>query len=121
MSRVSGLLFLGALLLLLASFAPWPAAGDAEGGAQPPPEDAAAVGRDLFQAKGCVACHRHDGVPGATGGMGPDLTRYRPDPAFVRDWLRDPSAIRPNTPMPNLALSDEEIAALIAFLDSAGR
>lgn len=120
MSRVSGLLFLGALLLLLASFAPWPVAGGAEGGARAQPAEAAAVGRALFQAKGCVACHRHDGVPGAAGGVGPDLTRYRPNPAFVRDWLRDPSAIRPDTPMPNLALSDDEIEALIAFLDSAG-
>lgn len=118
MSRVSGVLFLGALLLLLASFAPWPTSGGTEDGAPSQRAEAAAVGRILFQAKGCVACHRHDDVPGATGSMGPDLTRYRPNPEFVRDWLRNPSVIRPNTLMPNLALDGDEIEALITFLDS---
>jgi cytochrome c1 len=48
----------------------------------------------------------------------PDLTHYRPNPAFVRQWLRDPSAVRPGTDMPNLRLSDEEIEALLAFLQA---
>ena len=48
-----------------------------------------------------------------------DLTGYDPDPEFVRQWLRDPGAVRPGTEMPNLNLSDEETEALIAFLDGA--
>ena len=47
----------------------------------------------------------------------PDLTDYDPDPGFVRVWLRDPEAVRPGTRMPNLGLSEEEIAALLAFLE----
>jgi mono/diheme cytochrome c family protein len=89
----------------------------------------AVLGRALFQAKGCTTCHRHDGVDvtrvevyaGADLDLGtvmgaPDLTHYRPVPTFVRPWLRDPSAVRPGTDMPNLRLSDEEIEALLAFL-----
>jgi len=48
----------------------------------------------------------------------PDLTHYQPDPDFVRRWLRDPSAVRPGSNMPNLRLSDDEIEALLAFLQT---
>jgi cytochrome c1 len=34
----------------------------------------------------------------------------------VRVWLKDPPALKPDTQMPNLGLSSEEIEALIAFL-----
>ncbi len=88
----------------------------------------AALGRTLFQIKGCASCHRHDVLNltrvsvadndrafiNAIGA--PDLTAYEPDPDFVRDWLRDPAAVRPETNMPDLNLSDEEIEALLAFL-----
>ena len=96
-----------------------------------PTPDWAAQGRALFQAKGCTTCHQHEGLAiGRIEGdspfdldlgtvMGaPDLTHYRPDPTFVRPWLRDPSAVRPGTDMPNLRLSDEEIEALLAFLQT---
>jgi cytochrome c1 len=48
----------------------------------------------------------------------PDLTHYQPDPAFVRTWLKDPQAVRPNTAMPNLGLTETEIEALLAFLQT---
>jgi mono/diheme cytochrome c family protein len=109
----------GGLLLLLALVtAPPPApAADAAPPAQSPNQTPAEVGAALFQAKGCVTCHRHEAVP-ATGSLliGPDLSGYVPEPEFVRAWLRDPAAVRPNTPMPNLELSDAEIEALLAFL-----
>lgn len=88
----------------------------------------AALGRTLFQIKGCASCHRHDGLNVARVSVAdndrffasvigaPDLTAYEPDPAFVRDWLRDPAAVRPETNMPDLNLTDEEIEALLAFL-----
>jgi mono/diheme cytochrome c family protein len=86
-------------------------------------------GRSLFMAKGCSSCHRHDGLDVArvsVRGDGtlvevigpPDLTHYQPDPAFVRRWLRDPRAVRPATEMPDLNLSEEEIEALLAFLQT---
>ena len=99
-----------------------------------PTRSPAEVGRALFGLKGCAACHRHDGleaerlthdgqvVPvnqsmvGANGA--PNLTHYQPDPDFVRTWLKDPKAIRPNTLMPDLGLKEHEIEALLAFLQT---
>ncbi|MCA9865024.1 MAG: cytochrome c [Anaerolineae bacterium] len=123
-------------LLLALSFAPWASqepAVDPTVVRPSPTSDPAAVGRTLFSIKGCATCHRHDGLPAErvtqggqvvaasrslTGASGaPDLTDYDPDPGFVRVWLRDPEAVRPGTRMPNLGLSEEEIAALLAFLE----
>jgi cytochrome c oxidase subunit 2 len=86
-------------------------------------------GRSLFLAKGCASCHRHDGLnvtrvsvasDAALVGIidAPDLTHYQPDPEFVRRWLQNPEAMRPNTIMPNLNLSEDEIEALLAFLQT---
>ena len=122
MGKVSRILALAGLALLTISFLPWPAAGEdtsvapaarAEG-------DLAAQGAALFRAKGCVACHRHDAVDPGAPTIGPILTDYEADPAFLQRWLRDPAAVRPGTTMPNLQLQPAEIDALIAFLQSGG-
>jgi cytochrome c2 len=111
---LAGLALAGALLLAgLAQAAP----------AAPPtpaPGLAANTGKQLFSAKGCITCHRHDGITTTrvfTIDTVPDLTVYRRDPAFLRAWLKDPAAVRPTTEMPDLGLTDEEIEALIAFLN----
>ncbi|HLF29114.1 MAG TPA: c-type cytochrome [Anaerolineae bacterium] len=79
--------------------------------------DQAAIGQALFVAKGCIACHRHDAV-GSTVEFGPNLTNLQARPEFLRRWLKDPSAVRPGTPMPTLGLADDEIESLIAFLNA---
>jgi mono/diheme cytochrome c family protein len=133
MRRWSVLLFGGGFLLLLLSFLPQPAGQSEMMESEPPTVVAvelvmeqppskgpsATDGAALFQAKGCPACHRHDGVgsSGFSTQVGPNLTNYEPDPDFIWDWLRDPAAVRPNTQMPNLNLSEEEIEALIGFLE----
>jgi mono/diheme cytochrome c family protein len=112
--------------LLLLSMLPWLAApepANVEETAGKSNLDSVEYGRQLFFAKGCIGCHRHAAVP--LGGQflptgPPNLTDYDPDPAFVRRWLADPQAVRPGTEMPDLDLSEEEIEALIAFLDEAG-
>ena len=80
-----------------------------------------AYGRALFSAKGCVTCHHHGAIPGS-GQLGgsdvPDLTNYTVNVEFLRTWLKDPRAIRPNTWMPNLELKKDEIEALIVFLST---
>src|SRR5436309_965900 len=84
-------------------------------------------GKVLFLAKGCAACHVNGKIAGRTGeyafgypnpGPAPDLTGYTNDPALLRRWLRDPAAVKAGTAMPNLGLSDDEIADLIAFLNA---
>ena len=80
---------------------------------------ASRAGGDLFLAKGCVTCHVHQAIPESNDfsiSVGPELTLYRNDPAFIARWLADPSAVR-ETKMPNLHLSPEEIAALVLFLN----
>jgi len=119
MRRIAVFLALTGLVLLLASFLPWPA-GSGESSSLPDSTtpDTVAQGVALFRAKGCVSCHHHAAVEGSWGSVGPDLTAYDADPAFLSRWLRDPAAVRPNTLMPNLGLEQDEIEALIAFLES---
>ncbi|HUF38477.1 MAG TPA: c-type cytochrome [Anaerolineales bacterium] len=78
-------------------------------------------GRVLFQAKGCIVCHGHDelrvGFTGITTDIGPNFTWGTKRPVeFLRSWLADPQAIRPDTAMPNLELSESEIETLAVFL-----
>lgn len=120
MRKASVLLAVAATLLLLASFLPLSLTGTqaAAGPTAAPPPDLVQTGHDLFLAKGCITCHRHNDVDGGSSFIvvGPNLTNYQPDPDFVRAWLRDPAALRPETEMPNLNLSEDEIEALLAFL-----
>lgn len=110
------LLGLGGLLLLLLTLVTVPAS-PAPAAAAPAAPSAAGLGEELFMAKGCITCHRHEALRAAGSlGIGPDLSYYQPDPTFVRAWLRDPAAVRPGTAMPNLGLDDGEIEALLAFL-----
>lgn len=80
----------------------------------------AEYGRALFIAKGCKYCHMRAGVSNMVPGpvSGPNLTDYSADPAFLRAWLQDPQAVRSQTQMPNLNLSEAEIEDLIAFLSA---
>ncbi|HMK07486.1 MAG TPA: c-type cytochrome [Anaerolineales bacterium] len=88
--------------------------------AEAAPAAMAATGAQLFLAKGCLACHVHTEIPESEAfslRIGPDLSHYRNDPAFLARWLADPAAVRAATGMPDLGLSEGEIRALIAFLD----
>ena len=78
------------------------------------------AGQLLFRNKGCVTCHRNARVEGETGllAVGPDLTTYRGDPEYLRQWLDDPRAFKPDTAMPDLGLTTAEIEDLIAFLNA---
>lgn len=75
-------------------------------------------GKSLFSSKTCGACHVLSSVPGAVGPVGPKLdgignTR---DAAWLAKWIKDPAAVKPDTTMPNLGLSDEESKAIADFL-----
>ena len=130
MSRTSIVLAILGLAMILVAVIPWPSGPfglaseeDIEETAAPSAMSAAERGQALFVSRGCIGCHRHAAVTGAdpmfqgTDGA-PNLTDYDPDPEFVRAWLSDPKAIRPNTVMPNLGLSESEIDALIAFMSA---
>jgi cytochrome c oxidase subunit II len=89
-------------------------------------------GLDLFRTKGCGGCHA---IAGYTAGkIGPDLTHFMGRKVFagaifenneeeLKAWLRNPPKQKPMMPdngmgMPNLNLTEGEIADLIAFLQS---
>ncbi len=112
-----------ALAVVLAGAALVVARRDVESASPAEAASPAAVGKgaDLFLAKGCVTCHVHESVPPSISyslQFGPNLTKYRNDPAFIARWLADPAAIR-KTEMPNLHLSTDEIEALVVFLNGA--
>jgi cytochrome c2 len=80
------------------------------------------TGRQLFLAKGCITCHNHEEVLRTREtifvDVGPDLSKFTADPAYLSGWLKDPASIKPKTEMPNLGLSESEIEALVAFVNS---
>ena len=87
--------------------------------AQPDP---IALGQELFVAKGCVMCHTHAAFKGERAywidAQPPDLTNVKLTADYLRQWLKDPSALKPGTVMPTLGLKGDEIEALIAFLQA---
>ncbi|HEX4978570.1 MAG TPA: cytochrome c oxidase subunit II [Acidimicrobiales bacterium] len=94
----------------------------------------AAEGQELFITRGCGACHTIEGLEGAAGKVGPDLTHLQSRDWFggatfelnernLRRWLRNPPEMKPMRPennqgMPDLGLSEEEITKLIAYLET---
>ena len=128
---ISLIAMLGLTLVLTACTRSAPA--NASG--NPPPTKPSPIGGDpekgkqMFQTKGCIACHVAAGVPGATGTIGPNLngigdTSKRPTladgstntPEHIREWIMDPNSKKPGTMMPNLQLSQQEATDLTAFL-----
>ena len=87
------------------------------------------IGQQLVMTRGCGGCHTVSGVPGANGVAGPNLTNVvlRPtlagdrlpmSPEMMTRWLLDPHALKPDTSMPNVGLSQQEAQDLTAFLFS---
>jgi cytochrome c oxidase subunit 2 len=75
----------------------------------------------------CFACHTIAGISG--GVVGPNLTHLASrttiaagmlpnDSADIARWLHDPAAVKPGSLMPTIDLTDQEIAALVAYLQS---
>jgi mono/diheme cytochrome c family protein len=93
-------------------------------GHTPGPQAPAALGQQLFVAKGCVTCHLKADDPGLrdrlTVRVGPDLSGTRLTAAYVAGKLANPALnrVRSNAyvEMPDLGLTSAEIAALVTYL-----
>ena len=94
----------------------------------PPTSGLAHQGYVDFKSVGCFACHTITGTQ-FFGVVGPNLTNLalRPKiagnilpntPANLAAWLRNPPAVKPGALMPDLHLSNTEVKALVAYLDS---
>ncbi len=78
--------------------------------------DQVADGKWAWQRRNCNDCHT---ILGIGGYYAPDLTKVmtRRDPRWATQFLKDPHKVWPaKRRMPNLHLSDGEIADLVAFL-----
>jgi hypothetical protein len=78
-------------------------------------------GRDLFVAKGCLTCHYHEEVSEYISFRidgAPVLTDFSAAPEYLRMRLKDPTSVKSDSKMPQLNLTETEIEALIAFVNS---
>ncbi|MGE3268174.1 MAG: cytochrome c family protein [Chloroflexota bacterium] len=86
-------------------------------------------GRRLFSRTGCAGCHTVNGTLTSTGVAGPNLSHVVLRPTLAGDaipmtpqtlarFLRDPSAVKPGTAMPNVGLTVQEAEHLVAYLYS---
>jgi cytochrome c oxidase subunit 2 len=93
-----------------------------------PSGDLAAQGQQTFMGGACIACHTINGTA-AQGMVGPNLTHVgsrthlaggtlENTPGNLKRWLANPPGIKPGSKMPNLNLSDADIEALTAYLES---
>ncbi len=84
-------------------------------------------GRDIFQTASCTMCHTVRGTT-ALAEVAPDLTHVGSRRTLaagtlpntrghLAGWLSNPQSIKPGSRMPNLYLSNEELEALIAYLE----
>jgi mono/diheme cytochrome c family protein len=80
-------------------------------------QDRVDTGRREFVNQGCHGCHTvgRQGTP-----IGPNLSfiGVKYPESYLKNWLRDPAMQRPSAHMPKLELTEEQIAALAAFLSS---
>jgi cytochrome c oxidase subunit II len=93
-----------------------PTAADAQKGAQ------------IFATGACTGCHTIDGTK-AAGKVGPNLTHIgshttlagavlENTPQNMAMWIHNPPAVKPGSIMPNLNLPDDQVTALVAYLES---
>jgi cytochrome c len=86
------------------------------------------VGQQLIARYGCGACHQIKGVAHADSRVGPSLKEIR-DQGYVAGvlpnsadnlvkWIIHPRAVRPDTAMPELSVSQREARDMAAYLYS---
>jgi cytochrome c oxidase subunit 2 len=99
-----------------------------ESPAPEPADGEASRGRDVFLKEACAQCHTIRGTS-AQGRIGPDLTHLASRETLaaltipntrseLADWIRDPQHAKPGNRMPGLRLSDDDVDALVAYLES---
>jgi cytochrome c len=85
-----------------------------------------ARGRAAIGKYGCAGCHTIPGVENAGATVGPTLERIASRPTLLRQvpntpenimkWLQHPQQIDPNSPMPDMGVTDTDARDIAAFL-----
>jgi cytochrome c oxidase subunit 2 len=93
-----------------------------------PVSDITRRGQELFLKSTCTQCHTIRGtIAGAV--LGPDLTHVASRGSLaagtlsntrehIERWVRDPQRVKPGNRMPPIAMSDQDLHALSAYLES---
>ena len=95
---------------------------------QDPTDAITARGRQIFTTSVCAQCHTIQGT-GTNGRVGPNLTHIASRPyiaagslANTRDhlaqWITDPQRIKPGIRMPMNEYSEDDLNALVAYLET---
>src|SRR5262245_24474388 len=90
--------------------------------------DAASAGKKIFETTACMNCHNVAGTA-ANGRFGPDLTHLMSretlaagivpnTPENLRRWIQNPDALKPGSRMPAMGLSDQQLDAVTAYMQS---
>nr|WP_245525853.1 cytochrome c oxidase subunit II [Mesorhizobium sp. M00.F.Ca.ET.216.01.1.1] len=93
-----------------------------------PASDEEHRGQAAFLGTGCALCHAIRGTP-AGGTVGPDLTHIANRRSLAADtlamtpgalaaWIADPQSIKPGAKMPSIALSADDLNAVVTYLGS---
>jgi cytochrome c oxidase subunit 2 len=91
-------------------------------------DDTAIAGKRVFETTSCINCHAISGTA-ANGRFGPDLAHLMSrstiasgaaenTTANLRLWIQNPDAIKPGSLMPAMKLSDPDLDALVAYLET---
>ena len=86
------------------------------------------AGKHVFETTSCINCHAVSGTA-ANGRFGPDLAHLMTrgtiasgaadnTPANLRLWIQNPDAIKPGSLMPAMKLSDADLDAVTAYLET---
>src|SRR5689334_16730561 len=86
------------------------------------------AGKRVFETTACINCHAVSGTA-ANGRFGPDLAHLmcrstlasgaaENTPANLRLWIQNPDAIKPGSLMPAMKLSDKDLDAVTAYLET---
>jgi cytochrome c oxidase subunit 2 len=95
---------------------------------QQPAQNGLERGQRIFESTACVNCHTVSGTA-ATGKFGPDLTHLMSRETIaagaaanthemLRLWIKSPDAIKPGSKMPAMGLSDSDVNAVTAYLET---
>jgi cytochrome c oxidase subunit II len=90
--------------------------------------DAVAAGRQIFEKTACINCHAISGTI-ADGRFGPDLTHLMSRETIaagaatnthesLKLWIHNPDSIKPGSLMPAMNLTDHDLEAVTAYLES---
>jgi cytochrome c oxidase subunit 2 len=91
-------------------------------------DESASAGRRVFESTACINCHTIRGTD-ANGRFGPDLTHLMSRATIasgaaentaenLRLWVENPDAIKPGSLMPAMKLSDNDLDALVRYMQS---